>query len=431
VITEIVPESPTARQLTLRLLDQLFGSKLPQGVGVRLWDKSYWPHEGQFDLTLVLNHPGALRAMLLPGTEVALAEAYLYNDFDLEGNLEEIFELDDTLRQVTLGWHRKLYHLNELRHLPDLKNERIGGRPPARLKGQPHSLERDREAVTYHYNVSTDFYRLWLDRQMVYSCAYYHNDREDLDTAQTNKLDYICRKLRLRPGQKLLDLGCGWGSLALYAASHFGVDVTGITLSQPQADYANAQIALAGLSERARVQVKDYRELPEPESYDALVSVGMVEHVGHKMLPTYFKQAYRLLRSGGVFLNHGIATGLAQPEISGPGLIENYVFPDGELVPISTILHEAEQAGLEARDLESLREHYLLTLRQWVQRLEASHAEVLKIVDEPTYRIWRLYMAAAAYGFKTNQLSVYQTLLIKPGAAGQSYLPFTRQDWYI
>jgi cyclopropane-fatty-acyl-phospholipid synthase len=310
--------------------------------------------------------------------------------------------------------------------------KRPSWRGPARLAGRPHSLARDRQAVTYHYNVSNDFYALWLDRRLVYSCAYFLSPGDDLDTAQEQKLEYLCRKMRLRAGQRLLDIGCGWGGLVMYAAQRYGVDATGITLSQPQADLAQERIRAAGLSGRCRVEVRDYREMDEGESFDALVSVGMFEHVGAAMLPTYFERANRLLKPGGVFLNHGIACRPGQGGPPGRGSFgQAYVFPDGELEPIHVPLRAAENCGFEVRDVESLREHYALTLRHWVRRLEAHHTQALAWVDEPTYRTWRLFMAASAYGFSSGQLNVYQALLAKPGEGGQSGLPLTRADWYL
>jgi cyclopropane-fatty-acyl-phospholipid synthase len=249
--------------------------------------------------------------------------------------------------------------------------------------------------------------------------------------AQGQKLEHICRKLRLRPGQRLLDIGCGWGGLILYAAQHFGVDATGITLSQPQADLATQRIQEANLAEHCRVRVCDYRELDEKDGFDVLVSVGMFEHVGTDLLPVYFDQAQHLLRPGGVFLNHGIAVGRqTEAAASETSFSQAYVFPDGELVPINVTLKAAEGSGFEVRDVESLREHYALTLRQWVKRLEAQHTKTLEFVDEPIYRTWRLYMSASAYGFSKGGLTIYQTLLAKLSAQGVSGLPLTREDWY-
>jgi len=253
---------------------------------------------------------------------------------------------------------------------------------------------------------------------------------EQAEVLLTTLSDWRTR-LRLRAGQRLLDIGCGWGGLVLHAAQQYGVEATGITLSCPQAELANARIAERGLSERCRVEVQDYRTLDAPGAYDALVSVGMFEHIGEALLPTYFARAWRLLRSGGVFLNHGIANRGTDPRVRGRMFSNTYVFPDGELVPISTTLRTAERAGFEVRDVESLREHYALTLRQWVRRLEVHRTEALQSVDEPTYRVWRLFMSASAHGFTTGQNSVYQALLVKPDPQGASGLPLTRKSWYL
>jgi len=423
-------QTDEATHLTLHLLDELLSGEAARSIGVRLWDGTHWPDDGPRPVTLVLNHPGALRAMFLPGNELGLAEAYLYNDFDIEGDIESAFDMADALAEATSGWRKKLRAFRDLRRLPAGDGHQYGQRGPARLTGRRHSIERDRQAVTYHYNVSNDFYALWLDRRMVYSCAYFISPDEDLDTAQERKLDYICRKLRLRPGQRLLDVGCGWGGLVMHAARHYGVDATGITLSQPQVDLANQRIAEAGLADRCRVLAQDYREVNDPAGYDALVSVGMFEHVGEAKLPEYFALAARLLKPGGVFLNHGIASRATDaPEVK-PNFSDTYVFPDGELVPINVTLHAAEESGLEVRDVESLREHYALTLRHWVRRLEAHHEQALQFVDEPTYRVWRLFMSGSAHGFTHGRLNLYQTLLVRPGPRGQSGLPLTRADWY-
>ena len=310
---------------------------------------------------------------------------------------------------------------SDLTRLPAGPRRIKARRGPAHLSGRKHSVDRDRQAVTYHYDVSNDFYSLWLDKRLVYSCAYFHSSDDDLDTAQEQKLDIICRKLRLQPGQRILDLGCGWGGLIIYAAQHYGVDATGITLSQPQADLANERIQAAGLSDRCRARVQDYREVPTGDlpPYDAIVSVGMFEHVGAARLPSYFAQAWKLLKPRGVFLNHGIASRATDLAQNGPSFSETYVFPDGELVPINTTLHAAEEAGFEVRDVESLREHYALTLRHWVQRLEIHHQDALKFVDEPTYRVWRLFMSGSAYGFTAGRNNIYQALLGKARRSGK------------
>jgi cyclopropane-fatty-acyl-phospholipid synthase len=365
--------------------------------------------------------------MFLSPSELSVGEAYIYYDFDIAGDIEASFELAEFL----FGRGRSLQEppdLSErLNTLPE--NEH----PPARLRVLRlweglHSRDRDRHAISYHYDLPAEFYALWLDQRMVYSCAYFANPEEDLDSAQERKLDYICRKLRLHPGERLLDIGCGWGGLVMYAAAHYGVQAMGITLSVPQAEVARERVWEAGLGDRCRVEVADYRDIDHVHPYDKIVSVGMFEHVGEALLPEYFRRAWDLLRPGGVFLNHGIASS-ATDRRRGPSFVDRYVFPDGGLIPISTSLRAAESTGLEVRDVESLREHYALTLHHWVRRLEAIEDEARWVTDDITYRIWRLYMAGAAHGFRSGRLNLYQTLLAKP-LHGQSGLPLTREDWY-
>jgi len=435
--TRVLSSEQDSKDLVCRLLGDLFDTAGTSTIGVRLWDGSRWPDESKKASTLVLNHPGALRTMFFRGNELSLAEAYLYGDFDVEGNLETLINVAEDLASASSGWWTKLRTGRNLLRLPTdnehpwLKTH--GGtlrRAPAKLSGQRHSVERDRRAVAFHYNVSNDFFALWLDECMVYSCAYFITPEEDLDTAQKNKLDYICRKLRLQPEQRLLDIGCGWGGLVIYAAQHHHVECTGITLSEPQAEFANARIRAAGLENRCRVLVSDYRQVGQSATYDALVSIGMFEHVGEALLPAYFQHAHDLLKPGGVFLNHGIARRATGNTESGPSFSDIYVFPDGELTPINTTLRVAENAGFEVRDVESLREHYAMTLRHWVRRLEASYDTALRYVEDPAYRVWRLFMSGSAAGFSRNRLNIYQVLLVKPDGHGSSGLPLTRADWY-
>ncbi|HUV29334.1 MAG TPA: cyclopropane-fatty-acyl-phospholipid synthase family protein [Anaerolineales bacterium] len=419
-----------AKSITLNILDELLPKDAESGVGVRIWDGSLWPDEKPRDATIVLNHPGALKSMFSSMSEMGLAEAYLYDDFDIEGEIERVYDLGESLEKTTASMQKKLKLSLSLRRLPEGDVHVQGRRGPADLTGDVHSIDRDRQAISYHYDVSNDFYALWLDRNLVYSCAYFDDPEEDLDSAQLRKLDYICRKLRLKPGHHLLDIGCGWGGLVKYAAENYGVGVKGITLSQPQAELANQRLVEAGLDGKARVVVQDYREIEVSEGYDALVSVGMIEHVGSAKLGTYFKKAMEVLRPGGVFLNHGIASSARVKTRSEPTFSQRYVFPDGELTPINISLKAAEKSGFEVRDVESLREHYALTLRHWVHRLEENHLSALEFVSEPTYRVWRLFMSAYAYGFSNGRLNVYQSLLVKQDSDGSSKLPLTRADWY-
>jgi cyclopropane-fatty-acyl-phospholipid synthase len=393
---------------------------------VRLWEGTTWGAAQQPRFTLALKHPGALRAMFSRPSELTLGEAYIYDDFDIEGDIEAAFELTDYLLRQERSLGKSLDLAKRLQTLP-ASNRAHENREPATFRGSVHSRDRDRQAVCYHYDLPAEFYALWLDRRMVYSCAYFATPEEDLDSAQERKLDYICRKLRLRRGERLLDIGCGWGGLIMHAVAHYGVEAVGITLSVPQAELARQRLRGSGLSDRCRVEVSDYRDLEHGHPYDKIVSVGMFEHVGEACLPEYFRRAYELLRPGGVFLNHGIAYSATYQRQS-PSFSDRYVFPDSELIPINTTLRAAELSGFEVRDLESLREHYGLTLHQWVRRLEAHAEEARRIADDTTYRIWRLYMAGAAHRFRTGRLNVYQTLLAKPW--GDSGLPLTREDWY-
>jgi len=441
----------TAVVTTVAILDRLFPP--PRAFTIRLWDCTELPGTGHANFRLVLNHPGALRRMLTPPLELSLGEAFIYGDFDIEGDitaavslLEKLFGQGPSIRDLfTL--------IRQLRSLPKSSRDRLAGRGAARLRGAQHSPDRDQAAIQYHYDVGNEFYALWLDRHLQYSCAYFHTGTEDLDTAQEQKMAHICRKLRLRPDDYLLDIGCGWGGLVIYAAQHYGVRALGITLSPRQVAYATERIARAGLADRVRVELRDYRD-PDLGTFDKIVSVGMFEHVGRSKLPEYFAHAYYLLKPGGLFLNHGISIRsplkfvldadrfkvrtkrqsigqrLVERFILGTGaFIRRYVFPDGEVNPVSEVNLVAEQAGFELRDVENLREHYALTLRRWVERLEAHREEAIRLTNEVTYRVWRLYMSGVTYGFEHGENNVNQTLLAKPDD-GDSGLPLTRADLY-
>lgn len=277
--------------------------------------------------------------------------------------------------------------------------------------------------------MSNDFYALWLDAERVYSCAYFKTAEETLDQAQQNKLEHICRKLRLQRGERLLDIGCGWGALVCWAARHHGVRAHGITLSQAQHDFAQQRIAGEGLQALVTVELRDYRDLQGEAVYDKVASIGMFEHVGLANMPTYLAAVQRVLRPGGLFLNHGITHDEeGWNRTVATDFINRYVFPDGECDCVSNIQLGMERAGFEIQDVEALRRHYALTLRHWVQRLEANRDAALREVDEPTYRVWRLYMAACALEFEAGGTGIYQILASRRGA--ETSLPLTRHDLY-
>ena len=417
--------------LTREILEKLtFGAPL-QRMNFRLWDGSYWPNAEPRPATLVLHSPGALRIILGARSEVTLGEAYLHDIFDVEGDLEAAFEFAEMLAEQSRGWTSTIALGAMALQLPQPeKRADAARRRKASLHGEMHSTRRDREAIKFHYDLSNAFYALWLDPRMVYSCAYFEDGNTSLEEAQLRKLDLICRKLDLQPGQRLLDIGSGWGGLIVHAATKYGVKADGITLSQNQLEWCQRLIAEKGLQDRVTVRLIDYRELDEPAIYDRIVSVGMVEHVGEQVLPGYFRHVHALLKTGGLFLNHGIGVGPVPRLNQGETFIQHYVFPDSSLIPIHAMLRAAEIEKWEVRDVDSLREHYAMTLRHWVSRLEAHHDEALREIDETAYRIWRLYMAGSAHGFQVGYLSIYQVLLAKIDRQGRSSAPLTREGWY-
>jgi cyclopropane-fatty-acyl-phospholipid synthase len=309
-------------------------------------------------------------------------------------------------------------------------------KPPAddegavHLRGLLHSRRRDAAAVGFHYDQPLAFYQAFLDPNLVYSCGYFDDGVTTLEQAQLAKIDYILRKVRLAPGERLLDVGFGWGALAIRAAERFGADVVGVTLSRGQYDEGRRRVAQRGLEGRVSIELRDYRDV-RAQSFDKIVSVGMVEHVGHSHLAEYFAAAFTALRDGGFFLNQGIAE--ESPGRAGgrsTGFIDRYVFPDSDLVAISDVVVFAERAGFEVRDVENLREHYARTLRAWVANLEHNAQAAQEAPDARTIRIWRLYMAGSAQGFASGRMGLFQSLLAKPGAGGSVALPPTRRDLY-
>jgi cyclopropane-fatty-acyl-phospholipid synthase len=416
------------RPIISRVLDEVladFGNKTFQ---VRFWDGATWGTSDHPKFTLLLCNPEAFSRLFVSPSELSLGEAYIAGDFDVEGDMAAAFELGDYLlsRKRTQGISQLLGAVFD-------KMQSHNGRAStlrSKLCGPAHSKKRDSQAIRYHYDLPPDFFALWLDPYMMYSCAYFANgDNADLDAAQDRKLEYICRKLRLRRGEHLLDIGCGWGGLIHYATAHYGVQARGITLSLRQAEVARKRIHDAGLDRQCRIEVCDYRDLESDDQFDKIVSVGMFEHVGEALLSEYFKRTWQLLRPGGAFLNSGIASTSSHCRHDGPSFIDRYVFPDGELVPLDRSIRVAEASGFEVRDVESLREHYAMTLHQWVRRLEDRAERVRTVTSETTYRIWRLYMSGSEHQFRSGALNLYQMLLAKP-LHGETCMPLTRADWY-
>ena len=427
------------------VLAALFGEPAKRNFDVKFWDGTVDRGASSSPpFTLVLNRPAALRRMLLPPSELSIVESYIGGDVEIEGSMEAASNLGE---EIGGRLHSPIAIAKLVRMvigLPgqaedDLADTRFPEQ--ARKLGPRHTPVRDRAAIQFHYDVGNEFYKLWLDRRMVYSCAYFRSPDYTLDQAQEAKLDHICRKLRLQPGQRLLDIGCGWGGLIMYAAEKFGVDATGITLSENQAALARERIEKAGLGDRCRVAIRDYRTLVTDDAYDRIASVGMVEHVGLSHLPVYFESAYRALKPGGLFMNHGIVSlSEGRPRSIGENIfrkfwkadafIDKYVFPDGKLTASRDVIGAAEAAGFEVRDVESLREHYAMTLRHWVRSLEEKTQQATDLVGKHTFRVWRLYMAASANAFATAAINVLQTLLAKPDARGRSQIPLTRDDLY-
>ncbi len=413
-------------ETSLALLDALLAGVHPRSFAVRLWNSAVIPatagHPARF--TLFIHSPGVLRRMFEAPTEVSLGEAYLYDDCDIEGDVESAVRLGQRLIAQRYGLRERLRLRSLLRRLPQEVPVTARGGP--QLTGKLRSKDRDRAAIRYHYDLSNDFYALFLDRQMIYSSGYFARPDEDLDSAQTHKLESICRALDLRKGDRLLDIGCGWGGLILYAVQQFGVEALGITLSERQAELARERIRQAGLQERCRVEIRDYRDLDPQASFDKITSIGMVEHVGAKQLREYFSRVWGLLPAGGAFVNSGISRLVSEPAHPPASFSDAYVFPDGELEPLYEILGAAEMAGFELRSCHNLREHYALTLFHWLRRLEAHAEEARAATDDKTYRLWRLFMAGSALRFSEGKLQVFQSLLVKPGLSSKV---LTRAPW--
>jgi len=421
-----------------KLLRRVF-RRVPVPVAARLWSgPAFSVAAPAADVSappfvLVFRRPRALADLVLANDPLKLAEGYFGGDIDIEGDLFAALALKDHLEALHLPLAERVAAVIEAGRLKSADRS-LTARAAERWHGRTvkaHSRDENRESIHFHYDVSNEFYQLWLDRAMVYSCGYFERADATLDEAQYAKLEHICRKLELKPEERLLDVGCGWGALVLHAARHHGVRAHGITLSERQLELARARIAAAGLEDRVTVELRDYRDLADEAAYDKVSSVGMFEHVGLKNLPLYFSVVHRVLKPGGLFLNHGITHAQAGWDKKNPHtqFINRYVFPDGELDSVSSIQRVMEQERFEIADVEGLRPHYAKTLRAWVERLERRHERALEYVSEATYRVWRLYMAACALEFESGNLGIYQILAARRGA--NSSLPLTRRHVYL
>ena len=385
-------------------------SKVSAPIAIELWDGREYPLGPAPKVRMKIRKADALKHLLSP-TLGSLAEAYVEGDFDVEGSMTDVIAAADQLTNSagSGAWDR------------------------VALAAARHTRKADKEAIHRHYDVSNDFYRLWLDRGMVYSCAYFKTGTEDIDTAQEQKLDHICRKLQLRPGEKFLDIGCGWGGLVIHAASKFGVDATGITLSENQYALAKERIREQGLEGRCRVELIDYRDVKGEGVFDKIASIGMFEHVGLRNLPVYFGAVKRLLKERGRFMNHGITSADVDSKPVGSdtgGFINKYVFPHGELPHVSLAMREMSAAGFEIVDVEGLRMHYARTLALWSTALESKLDQAAKIVDDKILRVWRVYLMGCSYGFAQNWMNIYQILATKQTQPGSNDLPWTREYMY-
>jgi cyclopropane-fatty-acyl-phospholipid synthase len=409
--------SPPVATRVERVLHRLAGGALRERpVAIRFWDGSELPASiGDDAPTVVIRDPAAAAYLIREPNDVGLGRAWVAGLLDVEGDLSALLARRYRLREAPLTRGDRL---RAALCAGRILGARAWRQPPAvaseaRPIGRKHSLRRDRAAVRHHYELPPAFYRLVLGPSLVYSCAYFATPEESLERAQARKLELICHKLRLQAGDRLLDIGCGWGSLVIHAAVHHGVYAVGITLSESQAEVARDRAHSAGVGRRCEIRVADYREISH-QSFDAVASVGMYEHVGRSHLASYARRVHDLLAPGALFLNHGIAR-LTSPLARERTFISAFVFPDGELHPIGDLACALQLAGMEIRDLESLREHYALTLARWVANLEGHRHAAIGEAAAEVERIYRLYITGAAEAFQRGELSVFQALAARPG----------------
>jgi cyclopropane-fatty-acyl-phospholipid synthase len=393
------------------LIRRLFGGVTAASFGVQLWDGRRVDVGSGPRIILRFANADAFQRCFGTKDPSEFAEAYADGRLHVEGPIDDAIGVAYALREVNPGVAGKLFVVSRL------------GIPTSK-----HSVDEDERDVRAHYDLSNEFFALFLDPRLVYSCAYFATPGQSLEEAQARKLDLICRKLNLAPGDELLDIGCGWGALMIWAASRYGVRAEGVTLSVNQETETRRRIARAGLEARVTVRRGHYDTLP-PDAFDAIASVGMYEHVGARRLREYCRAAYRALRPGGVFLNHGITLPVGQRARTGGEFIFRHIFPGAELLPLSTVQTALEDAGFEILDVQALRPHYALTLREWSRRFQAARAEAVRLSSERTVRLWEVYLAGCALGFELGLAAVHQVLVTKPGGAQPR--PLTRDGWEL
>lgn len=383
--------------------------------------------------TLRFNSPDAFRRLLWMPNELGIGRAYVVGDIDVDGPIFDVVLAFRDAKPVALAsnsaWRALPTAVKAAKEIGALRRPLPPPPEEARLRGWRHSLRRDSAAIGHHYDVGNDFYRLVLGPSMTYSCARFTHPDTTLEEAQAAKHELVCKKLGLheRPGSRLLDLGCGWGSMAIHAAVHHDAHVLGITISRAQAELARRRVEEAGVSDRVEIRLQDYRDL-SGESFDAISSVGMSEHVGHGKIDRYFTTLRSVLAPHGRLLNHAISS-IGGSTLGRRSFVARYVFPDGELIDVGEVVLAMERAGFEVRDVESLREHYARTLRAWVTNLESSWDEAVKAASEARAKIWRLYMAGSAIGFEDGGIAIHQVLGVVPAEGGAAGMPATRRDW--
>lgn len=423
---DATPGSESVADLVAPLLESLIGEV---AVRIEFWDgTAMGPDDGP--ARLIVRSPDAMRRLVWAPGELGAGRAYVAGDIDFEG---DIFALIRQLRPAGVKLRNELATvpaaIKAARRLDLLSRPLPPPKEEARPRGWRHSKKRDAGSVSHHYDVGNDFYRLVLGESMTYSCARFANPKMSLDEAQESKHELICRKLGLhtRPGMRLLDVGCGWGSMAIHAAREHDAEAVGITISQEQADEARKRVVAAGVQSQVEIRLQDYRDV-KGEQFDVISSVGMFEHVGSERMAKYFSVLRDALRPGGRLLNHAISS-IGGSKLPSRSFVYRYVFPDGELIDVGDVALAMEGAGFEVRDVESLREHYAETLRRWVANLQDHWDEAVNLVGEARARVWLLYMAASSVGFDDGGLSIHQVLGVVPDNEGRSRIPATRADW--